>query len=170
MTMHGIILPLVLLYFATVAVVVLRILQRRRASMRLLWPPSITQRQMEHQGARFLERMGWQVSVAISLASHSVFQCFKPGDEMFVLFMRDGAMFRRMLMTLSKYGPHMMRILVVVPYDPPPEAMIKEADEIGAAVVHFRQMTLFTGRESARQPSVEAAREMKQRVQAIRTS
>ena len=170
MTMHGIILLLVLLYFAVVAVVVLRILQRRRAAMRLLWPPSITQRQMEHQGARFLERMGWQVSLAMTPGTQSVFQCTRPGSEMFVMFLRDGAFFRRMLVLMTKYGPHLMRILVIVPYDPPSEAMIREADEVHGSVVHFRHLASFTDCQSARQPSVDAVREMKRRVQVLPTA
>ena len=170
MTMRGIILPLVLLYFAIVAVVVVRILQRRRAAMRLLWPPSITQRQMEHQGVRFLERMGWQVSLAMTPGTQSVLQCTRPGSEMFVLFLRDGAFFRRMLVVMTKYGPYLMKLLVIVPYDPPSEAMIREADEVQVAVVHFRHLASFTDVQSARQPSLDAVQEMKRRVQVLPTS
>ncbi len=169
MTTRWIIWSLVLLYFATAAIVVLRIMQRRRAAMRLVWPPSITQRQMEHQGARFLRQMGWQVSVAMTPGTHSVHECTRPGSYMFVLFLRDGAFFRRLLLILTKYGPHLTRLLVIVPYDPPSEAMIREADEVQAAVVHFRQLALFTDCQSARQPGLDAAREMKQRVQSLQT-
>ena len=169
MTMHGIILPLVLLYFAIAAVVVLRFLQRRRAAMRLVWPPSITQRQMEHQGARFLERMGWQISVAMTPGTQSVLHCSRPGSEMFVLFLRDGSFFRRMLLLMTKHGPHLMKMLVIVPYDPPSEAMVKQADEVSCSVVHFRHLPSFTDCKSARQPGLDAALEMKRRVRAVST-
>ena len=168
MTMRWIIWSLVALYFVILTLVVLRVRQQRRARMRLIWPRSTTQRQMERWGARFLERMGWEVSSMASQATRTILQCRKDGDDLFVVFLRDSAFFGRLLAMMGKFGAHVMTRLVIVLYEPPIEQMVKIAGEQKITLVHFRDLETFEDSQSAMLPGVMAARERGRKVQVVR--
>ena len=164
-----IIWSLVALYGLALILVVLWLRRQRRARMRLEWPRSMTQHQMERWGACFLEGLGWEVRVGASQASRSILQCLRPGDELFVVFLRDGAFFGRLMVMVGKLGGFVMGRLVVVLYDPPLETMITVATEQKIPLVHFRELGCFTSSENARVPGVLAAREVARRVRVVQS-
>ena len=170
MTMRWIGWSLMALYGIVLLLVMLWVRRQRQARMDLHWPPSMTQHQMERCGSRFLEGMGWEVIPMASQASRSILQCVKGNDELFVVFLRDGAFFSRLMVMMAKFGAGMTRRLVVVLYDPPLETMIKIAAEQVISLAHFQDLRSFTDAESARRPGLLAAREIARKVQAVQTT
>ena len=170
MTKDSIIWSLVALYFVTLTLVVLWLRRERQARLRLIWPPSTTQHQMERWGARFLERMGWEISPIGSQATRTVLECRKDGDTLFLVFLRDAAFFARLLLMMSKFGPGVMTRLVIVLYDRPLETMIRVAAEQKITLAHYLDLPRFEDSQSAKMPGVMAARELGRKVQVLRAA
>ena len=170
MTMQWIIWSLVVLYFVVLTLGVLRVRQQRQARMRLIWPQSTTQHQMEQWGVRFLERLGWEVTSMASQATRTILECTKDGDALFIVFLRDSAFFGRLMLMMGKFGSGVMTRLVIVLYDPPLEAMVRIAGEQKITLVHFRDLETFEDSQSARLPGVMAAREIGRKVQVVQAN
>ncbi len=165
--MHWIIWSLMALYTVLALGVLLRARQQRRVAARLLWPASTTQWQMERWGVRYLEAKGWDASTIVTQATVSVIQCRKEADEMYLVFLRDSAFFRRLMVIVGRLGVWMMPRMVVVLYDPPSDAMRLLAAEQKIALADFRELPLFNTHEEARKPGLAAVREIRQRIKAV---
>ena len=167
MTMHWIMWALIALYAVVLTSVLLGVRRRRRLVAKLAWPASTTQEQMERWGSRFLKRRGWQTGTLTSEATISVIHCVKGDDQLFLVFLRDGAFFRRLMPIVAKLGVHVLKRMVIVLYDPPSDAMRTIAAEQKIALSHLRDLPLFDSSESARQPGLTALREIERRIRVV---
>ncbi len=177
MTMQLIIWSLLALYGALAVGVLWWVRRQRRIGLRLLWPQSTTQRQMENWGVRSLERQGWEISSMANQAALTVWHGIKFAtqpeprkDELFVVFLRDGAFFRRLLTLVGKFGFQVLGRMVIVLYDRPSETMIMLAAQQKIALAHFTELSGFGTTEDARRLSMKVVLEAERRVRALPTS
>lgn len=146
------------IYLGFAAIVVTRMVRQRSAERGLRWPAGMTQRRMETCGARFMARLGWRVMLASSHGSHSLYACTKQDEYLYTLFLRDSSMFLRQLRSLGVENTQTLRRLVIVLFDPPTEAMHRNAADAQLSIMHYRDLPMIEERHAWLLPAVMAAR------------
>lgn len=108
----AVLLGLLLGMFAATLMVV-RILRMKKV-LRLEWPASLDQLQMQSVGAFYLQKHGWSVTRETGFANIDILRCRKAELRMFAVFVRDNISFERLISNLQRSGLPIQNFLIIL--------------------------------------------------------
>lgn len=145
-------------YLLILALAIMWFWRQRRRQMSLRWPATTTQHQMEKYGTRVLNRMGWGTRLYHSHATRSVYRCDKKEDILLVVFLRQNTFFGRLLTLLRVHSAFNLRRTTIVLFDPPLDAMVSLAKEVGISLIHYTKLKDIEEIQKAALSNLTAAR------------